>query len=781
MSDDVSTKISRAVINATAAQSRLSVVAALNCIDPADLAPFFHLSLAEGTNVEPVGEGLPASPGAATGTIVLSAEAALAAAESGRSVILVRPETAPDDTVGMQVSAGILTTRGGLVSHAAVVARGWGIPAVVGAAEIEVDLQKRTVTAGDVVWQEGERVTIDGSTGKIYTGELATTSAEPPAELETLLGWADAVADGHVQVRVNADTEGDAGHGRDLGAQGIGLCRTEHMFLSDHRLPIMRRFILADNPEAEEAALAELEAAQTHDFEQVLAAMDTRPVTVRLLDPPLHEFLPDLTDLSAKEAAGTLNESERTELQAARLLHETNPMIGTRGVRLGIVRSGLYQMQVRALCQAATTLFEQGRQPVVEIMIPLVVDAEELRIVRSWVAEVLDDLGHPELSSSVITIGAMIETPRAALTAGALAKHADFFSFGTNDLTQMTYAFSRDDVESRLLPAYQRLGILPANPFAVLDQDGVGELVRIGCETARAAKPSIRLGACGEHAGHPESAAFLVRLGVDSVSCSPFRVPMARLGVAQALLACGRVHVDEIVIDFNTAPASSEVDGTDISATRVGEAVDMSADGSTAIDVDESLILHVLRIRGFVTPDGFTESIGAHPTDMLADLIGTEHVRHLEARDMFSLTPAGRERYDALLPAIANDGVKAGLGAHYEPFLELNSRFKELCTLWQVRNGEPNDHADADYDQVCVTRLAELHAATMPVLGAMATALPRLVRYQQRLAAAEAEVAAGQTKRFTGVMCESYHDIWMELHEDLIVLQGIDRAAEGSF
>ena len=303
-------------------------------------------------------------------------------------------------------------------------------------------------------------------------------------------------------------------------------------------------------PRARQAALAELEEAQTTDFEQLLEAMDTLPVTVRLLDPPLHEFLPNILDLTARHARGELTDIEQLEFVAVQRLHEANPMIGTRGVRLGVVRPGLYEMQVRALCKAAAELFARGKRPHVEIMIPLVVDAEELRIARSWVHDVLDEIGHPELTSTVVTVGAMIETPRAALTAAALAEHADFFSFGTNDLTQMTYAFSRDDVEAKLLPAYQALGILSANPFAVLDQEGVGELVRIGCDAARRTKPAIKLGVCGEHAGHPESADFLVRLGIDSVSCSPFRVPMARLGVAQALLACGRVRIEDVTIDF---------------------------------------------------------------------------------------------------------------------------------------------------------------------------------------------------------------------------------------
>ena len=312
-------------------------------------------------------------------------------------------------------------------------------------------------------------------------------------------------------------------------------------------------------------------------------------------------------------------------------------------------------------------------------MIPLVVDAEELRIARSWVHDVLDEIGHPELTSTVVTVGAMIETPRAALTAAALAEHADFFSFGTNDLTQMTYAFSRDDVEAKLLPAYQALGIISANPFAVLDQEGVGELVRIGCEAARGAKPAIKLGVCGEHAGHPESADFLVRLGVDSVSCSPFRVPMARLGVAQALLACGRVHIDDVTIDFGEATGADAVGSVNEDAADV--------DDDAVADVDEALVLHVLRVRGFVTPQGFVASIGVHPAELLNELVAAGYVNRIEQRDMYNLLPAGRERHEALLATYAVESVRSGLAPQYERFLHLNDEFKQLCTDWQIRQG----------------------------------------------------------------------------------------------
>ncbi len=553
------------------------------------------------------------------------------------------------------------------------------------------------------------------------------------------------------------------------------------MFLAADRLPIMRRYILSEDPAEEAAALAELETVQVTDFESVLEAMDGLPVTVRLLDPPLHEFLPDLTDLTAREARGELTDFERTELIAARRLHETNPMIGTRGVRLAIVRRGVYEMQVRALCTAAANLFEQGKHPHVEIMIPLVVDAEELRLVRRGVTDVLDEIGHPELAADVVTVGAMIETPRAAITAGALAEHADFFSFGTNDLTQMTFAFSRDDVESKLLPTYQRYGILPANPFAVLDQDGVGELVRIACEATRATSPSTKLGACGEHAGHPASADFLVRMGVDSVSCSPFRVPLARLAVAQALLACGRVNVNDLDLDRLRATAvrrrtaADEVDTTDVITAAPG------SDSSAAIEIDEAVVLHTLRVRGFVTADGFVATLGEHPSTILGGLVDAGLVRHVEARDMYGLLPIGKDRHAELLDSIAPRDIAAALHPGYERFLGLNDRFKQLCTDWQVRDGQPNDHADDAYDRRCTDNLAALASDAGPVIAEMAAVMPRLARYGDRLGTAAACVAAGESKRFTGVMCESFHDIWMEFHEDLIVVQRIDRVAEGSF
>ena len=783
MLGDVALQIADAVQAVTSTSDRVAIAAALHVVQPIDLARFFHSSLAPGVSADALCRGLPASPGVAAGRIELSADDALAASARGERVILVRRETSPDDVLGMQSSAGLLTLRGGLVSHAAVVARGWGIPAVVGAADIE--LSDGTITIGDRVLHAGDVVTIDGSSGDVFAGRVGMITEEPPPELETLLRWADAVAAGHVEVRANADTSGDAAVGRRRGARGIGLCRTEHMFLSADRLEIMRDFILSDDPATEADALAALEIAQTTDFESVLVEMDGLPVTVRLLDPPLHEFLPDLLGLVARAGAGDLDEAGRDELKAVRRLHEMNPMLGTRGVRLGVMRPGLYEMQVRALCRAAVNLFDRGLTPRVELMIPLVIDAEELRIARSWVTGVLDELGHPELASDVVTVGAMIETPRAALTAGALAEHADFFSFGTNDLTQLTYAFSRDDVESRLLPAYQALDILPANPFAVLDLEGVGRLLRVACDEAREQRPGIKLGACGEHAGDPDSADFLVRLGVDSVSCSPFRIPLARLGVAQALLKCGRVDIDDVHFD-DVAPVTVDASGARNSTIETVVDTALPADGDapldsdTPLDVDDLLVLHVLRLRGFVTADGVTESLGTFPDDLIEGLVQDDLVRFVEARGIYALLPAGRDRHQSSVDALG-DVDRQRLADRYPSFLELNSVFKELCTRWQLRGSEPNDHSDAAHDAQCIDDLLELHRSVEPVIEQLAAVVPRMDRYLGRLRRAVDLVAAGDPTRFSGVNCGSYHDVWMELHEDLIVLQGIDRDVEGSF
>jgi pyruvate,orthophosphate dikinase len=508
-------------------------------------------------------KGLGASPGAAVGRVYLTADDAQAAAERGEKVVLVRSETSPEDVHGMLAAEGILTARGGLVSHAAVVARGWGKPAVVGADAVRIT--GASFTVGDTVVNEGDWISVDGTNGTVVLGQVPLSQGETPAEFETILGWADEIRAGHLGVRANADNGPDATNARNHGAEGIGLCRTEHMFLGEDRLPIVRRMILASTPMEEESALEHLRVAQKADFEEILEAMDGLPVTIRLLDPPLHEFLPDPQELAVKEATVGLTPEETRLYEAAKAWHEFNPMLGTRGVRLGVIKPGLYAMQVRALMEAALARVAVGGQPIVEIMIPLTVSREELALARSWVedavAKTLADSatgestpakkgtkgaakgikGAPKSSANPgtlqVLIGTMIETPRAALLAAEIAEEADFFSFGTNDLTQMTFGFSRDDVEVRMMSEYLELGLLKRNPFEVVDPDGVGELVRLGVERGRSTRPGLKIGVCGEHGGDPESIATFARAGLDYVSCSPFRVPIARLACAQAVLA----------------------------------------------------------------------------------------------------------------------------------------------------------------------------------------------------------------------------------------------------
>jgi pyruvate,orthophosphate dikinase len=451
--------------------------------------------------------------------------------------VLVRNETSPDDIHGMMASKGILTARGGLVSHAAVVARGWGTPAIVGAEQVKI--KGKSFSVGDIVVSEGDVISLDGTTGQVVLGAMELRAAEPPAEFETILKWADVVRKGKLGVRANADTGEDATNARELGAEGIGLCRTEHMFLAPDRLPVVREMILAHTPAREEAALEKLRSVQESDFMEILEAMDGLPVTIRLLDPPLHEFLPSVEELRIKQATKGLSKKEHEMLAAAESWAEHNPMIGTRGVRLGVIKPGLYAMQARALLSAAAKLRELGKNPIVEIMIPLTVTREEMALARSWVQAEVDTALAGMKKKPNITIGTMIETPRAALRADEIAEVSDFFSFGTNDLTQLTFGFSRDDVESRMMPQYLEQGLLKRNPFETIDQSGVGELVRIGAERGRVTKPGLKLGVCGEHGGDPESIALFYNAGLDYVSCSPFRVPIARLSAAQAIIAAG--------------------------------------------------------------------------------------------------------------------------------------------------------------------------------------------------------------------------------------------------
>ncbi|MHB8296055.1 MAG: pyruvate, phosphate dikinase [Acidimicrobiales bacterium] len=516
---------------------KLSRHEALGRVTASQLDQVLHPRFAA-SGLQVAATGLGASPGAAVGRAYFSATGAVEAAARGEQVILVRSETSPDDVAGMIAAAGVLTARGGLVSHAAVVARGWGKPAVVGAGSLKISGRSFSVDgAPGVTVSEGDFISIDGTTGQVVLGEVPLAAAEAPPALEEVLSWADDVRRGRLGVRANADNAKDAANARRFGAEGIGLCRTEHMFLSEDRLPIVRRMILADDPEEEAAALEELRVAQREDFIGILEAMDGLPVTVRLLDPPLHEFLPSVHELEIKEVTSGLGAEEKKLLAAARSWQEVNPMLGIRGVRLGVLKPGLYAMQVRALIEAAAERTAAGGTPVVEVMIPLTVSRQELERARGWVDSAVAEGSRGMLAPLKVTVGTMVETPRCALRAAEMAEEADFFSFGTNDLTQMTFGFSRDDVEGRLMPHYLREGLIARDPFETIDTDGVGELVRLACERGRAAKPGIKLGVCGEHGGDPESIAFFVGVGLDYVSCSPFRVPIARLAAAQACMA----------------------------------------------------------------------------------------------------------------------------------------------------------------------------------------------------------------------------------------------------
>ena len=505
-------------------------------IQPAQLDQLLHPQFDPQARYSALTKGLNASPGAAVGQACFTADDAQARAEAGVPVILVRPETSPDDLHGMIAAEGILTARGGLVSHAAVVARGMGKPAVCGAGELDIRVDAGEVRVGDTVVRAGDVVSINGTTGEVVVGAVPVITPEPTGPFETILSWADEFR--RLGVRTNADLPDDAIVARRFGAEGIGLCRTEHMFLGA-RLPIVQRYILADTEHDAHAALLELEALQRSDFVGILEAMDGRPVTVRLLDPPLHEFLPDVEELLVQDARGQLDDTGRRLLRAAQQWREANPMLGTRGVRLGVLRPALYRTQVKALLDAAMERKLAGGDPRVEVMIPLAVSRAELALAVSWVREVAEELASETYGAAGldILVGTMIETPRAALVADEIAEVADFFSFGTNDLTQMTFGFSRDDIEGRFMPKYLELKLLPANPFETLDVDGVGALVRMGVEKGRRTRPDLKLGICGEHGGDPASVAFCHEVGLDYVSCSPYRVPLARLAAAHAALA----------------------------------------------------------------------------------------------------------------------------------------------------------------------------------------------------------------------------------------------------
>ena len=503
-----------------------------------------------------LGTGIPASPGAAVGKAVFDSYTAVKWSRSGEKVVLVRRETNPDDLDGMIAAQGILTSRGGKTSHAAVVARGMGKTCVCGAEELDVDTKRRRLTAPDgTVVQEGDVISVDGSTGLVYAGEIPVVASpvvdyfdrtlDPDGEqaddlvraVHRVMGRADAVR--RLRVRANADTVEDAERARRFGAEGIGLCRTEHMFLGERRQHV-ERLILAEDDTAREQALKALLPLQRWDFLQILTAMDGLPTTIRLLDPPLHEFLPNITELSVRvalaEARGEANENDLRLMQAVHSLHEQNPMLGLRGVRLGLVVPGLFDLQVRAIAEATAQLIKLGKDPQPEIMIPLVGSVQELEIIETDARKVLAEVTEQTGVELRPLLGTMIELPRAALTAGQIAESAEFFSFGTNDLTQTTWGFSRDDVEAAFFSTYLEMGIFGVSPFETLDVEGVGELVKIGTERGRATRPDLKVGVCGEHGGDPDSVHFFHRVGLDYVSCSPFRIPVARLEAARVVL-----------------------------------------------------------------------------------------------------------------------------------------------------------------------------------------------------------------------------------------------------
>ncbi len=514
---------------------------ALLRVDANQVEQMLHRQIDPAAKLDSLAKGLPASPGAAVGSVVFDANVAEERGERGEKVILVRAETTPDDIHGIVAAQGILTSRGGMTSHAAVVARGMGKPCVSGCEALKIDAAARLLQVGEKVIKEGEIITIDGSTGNLYAGEVPLITPELSGEFSQLLEWADEAR--LLRVRTNADTPGDARKALEFGAEGIGLCRTEHMFFEQDRLPIVQAMILAETLEERQIALDKLLPIQQGDFEQILGEMKGLPVTIRLLDPPLHEFLPNQEELAVEiarlrergEKGPQLQEKEDL-LKKVRGLTEFNPMLGHRGCRLGLVYPEMYRMQVRAICQAVVKLKKENMDIYPEIMIPLVGhyrELEELRKLALAEAEaVIKESGMP----FDYLVGTMIELPRACVTAGQIAAHADFFSFGTNDLTQTAFGFSRDDAEGKFLPFYIQEKILSENPFMVLDREGVGELISQAVGAGRAVRPDLKLGICGEHGGEPSSIEFCHRAGLNYVSCSPFRVPIARLAAAQAAL-----------------------------------------------------------------------------------------------------------------------------------------------------------------------------------------------------------------------------------------------------
>jgi len=532
-------------------QGLIDMDEAVQRVTGAQLAQLMFPRFDETAKRRKIAQGMNASPGAAVGKVVFDSYTAVKWSRSGESVILVRRETNPDDLNGMIAAAGILTSRGGKTSHAAVVARGMGKTCVCGAEQLDVDTKKRVLRApGGLEIHEGDVISIDGTSGEVFLGEVPVVASpvveyfedglrEDADELVQAVDRMMRHADGarRMAVRANADTPEDAARARRFGAQGIGLCRTEHMFLGERR-QLVERLILADSDEEQAKELDALLPLQRDDFVGILEAMDGLPVTIRLLDPPLHEFLPDITELSVRvavaEARGEKREGDLRMLQAVHKLHEQNPMLGLRGVRLGVVIPGLFEMQSRAVLEAAAQRIKAGGVPRVEIMVPLVANVQEFETVKQAIIQVARDVRAETGVHLEFLVGTMIELPRAALTADQIAEPAEFFSFGTNDLTQTTWGFSRDDVEAAFFSAYLEKGIFGVSPFESIDVDGVGELVRIAVDKGRSVRPQLKLGVCGEHGGDPESVHFFNKVGLDYVSCSPFRVPVARLEAGRA-------------------------------------------------------------------------------------------------------------------------------------------------------------------------------------------------------------------------------------------------------
>jgi pyruvate,orthophosphate dikinase len=506
---------------------------AVRRVNPAALDQLLHPTLDPKAHRTLLAKGLPASPGAASGAVVFSADEAESRAQKGEDIILVRIETSPEDIHGMHAARGILTTRGGMTSHAAVVARGMGRPCVAGAGGIAVDYNAQTLSAGGKTVRAGEVITLDGAAGEVFIGTVPMVEAAMSEDFATLMGWADKART--LGVRANAETPLDAETAKKFGADGIGLCRTEHMFFDPERIGAVRQMIMASNEDGRRAALARLLPFQRDDFEKLFRIMGDLPVTIRLLDPPLHEFLPH-GDGELKEVALASGESVEAIRRRAAELAEANPMLGHRGCRLGISYPEIYEMQARAIFEGALAVAKAtGKAPVPEIMIPLVGLKKELEITREQIDKVAAEVFNGSGRQIHYTVGTMIELPRAAIVADKIAEVADFFSFGTNDLTQTVFGLSRDDA-GKFLPQYVEQGILPKDPFVSIDVEGVGAMIRMATELGRKTKNKLKLGICGEHGGDPASIEFCQKVGLDYVSCSPYRVPVARLAAAQAAL-----------------------------------------------------------------------------------------------------------------------------------------------------------------------------------------------------------------------------------------------------